>query len=81
MERELRTYERVAYKEHFCYRCCDYIHPGEMYEGRVVITKSRKLFVWKTHKHPLCDFPEDPDKGRKDLDNIVSLSEELRMAA
>ena len=81
MERELRTYQRVAYREHFCDRCCDYIHPGEMYEGRVVVTNSRRILVWKTHKYPTCDFPDDPDKMTYGLENIVGLPTEMKLAA
>lgn len=47
--RILREYRRMAHKEHFCYRCCGYITPGEEYEGRVMVDKN-SLFVYKrTH--------------------------------
>ena len=79
MERELRRYERVAYQSHFCDRCCDYINPGEIYEGRVVITDNHGLLVWKTHVHPICDFPEEPEEN--ELENTKSLEENLKLAA
>lgn len=80
MERELRTYQRVAYKNHWCDRCCRDIQPGEMYEGRVVLTDNHRLFVWKTHVSPMCEFPEDPDKDKR-LEDTLSFTEELRLAA
>jgi len=79
MERELRRYQRVAYQEHFCDRCCNCIHPGDIYEGRIVTDKGRFL-VWKTHISPSCDYPEEP-KESKDLEKIIRSKEELKHAA
>jgi hypothetical protein len=69
-ERLLRTYERVAHQEHFCDRCCEPIHLGEMYEGRVTVYANNletDLVVIKTHIHPSCDFPQDPDEERTSI--------------
>ena len=59
--RQLRSYRRVADKEHWCDRCCTYIQPGEMYEGRVCIKDSGGIIIWKEHINPGCEFPLDPD--------------------
>ncbi len=78
--RELRNYQRIAYQEHFCDRCCDYIRPGDMYEGRVVVHKineKNRLVVWKIHINPSCDYPEEP---KEDLE-IIAFREELKLAA
>ena len=56
----LRRYEYIAQKEHFCDICCNYILPGEMYEGIVKIVNNR-LVVFKNHINPCCDFSPDPD--------------------
>lgn len=80
MGRELRRYERVACQEHFCDRCCNYIHAGDMYEGRVVVTDNSRLLVWKTHIHPSCDYPEEPE-DYESLSDLVFPAEELKLAA
>lgn len=71
----LRRYERVAQREHFCDRCCEYIHPGEMYEGIVSVNEDRKehrVTVSKTHIHPGCDYPPDPEEERRAREEIKS---------
>ncbi|MSS75276.1 hypothetical protein EXS73_03650 [Candidatus Pacearchaeota archaeon] len=84
MERELRSYRRVAYNFHFCDRCCQHIQPGQEYEGRVVVTERGRLMVWKTHRYPSCDFPEEPeDTKEKGLEGVVIAfpAGELKIAA
>jgi hypothetical protein len=66
--RHLRDYERVANREHFCDTCCNYINPGEMYEGEVLVDESRERFrviILKRHVHPGCEPPEDPEEERE----------------
>lgn len=58
--RELRRYEHMAQKEHWCDRCCTYIRPGEFYEGLVYADKRFGIIVHKFHINPGCDYPEDP---------------------
>jgi len=77
----LRSYQRVADKEHWCDVCCGYIHPGEMYSGTVFVDRSRKkyrLVVFKKHVCPSCEPPPDPsDEKRKNHSGNI----ESRMAA
>ena len=64
MERHLRRYEREARIEHWCDRCCEWILPGDMYEGIVVLYQDQKhhrLQVLKYHVFPDCDFPPEPE--------------------
>lgn len=75
----LRTYEYVANVYHWCDRCCDYINPGECYEGSVRVLNGR-LIVFKTHCNPSCDYPPDPE----DFDESEKKSyseEQLKLAA
>lgn len=78
MERMLRQYVRVADREHWCDRCCQYIEPGEMYEGRVMLTLiratgKRAILVIKYHIHPSCDWPPDP-AYEDDADMLLDLA-------
>lgn len=59
--RELRRYEHVADKEHWCDRCCRFIQSGDMYEGMVFADKAQGIVVFKYHINPMCDFPPDPE--------------------
>ncbi len=56
----LRKYQRVAHTKHWCDRCCDWIQPGDYYEGVVQISKGGGLIVFKFHIDPSCDYPPDP---------------------
>lgn len=78
MERELRTYQRVAHQRHFCDNCCRDINSGDMYEGRVVVTNFHGLLVYKTHVNPMCDFPEDPEGERNSTNKF---EKKLELAA
>jgi len=63
----LRSYERIAEKEHWCDCCCNYIHPGEMYHGEVQLREEKainRISVFKSHINPCCDFPPDPEEDR-----------------
>ena len=73
--RLLRTYTRVAHQDHFCDRCCNPIMPGEEYEARVEVTRRGHILVWKNHINPGCDYPEDPDEIRDDVEEDLDVSE------
>jgi hypothetical protein len=66
--RILREYERVAQETHFCDRCCEYIEPGDVYSGSIMIRpksagrKGSYLIVVKVHVEPLCEEPPDPEE-------------------
>jgi hypothetical protein len=80
--RRLRNYQRVANKEHFCDSCCDYINPGEMYEGQVYLDETRsqhRITVYKWHVNPMCDPPEDPlDEGSESARRPNTLANKLK---
>lgn len=75
--KQLRRYEHVADKEHWCDRCCTYIQPGEYYEG-LVCAENHKITVFKQHKYPCCEEPPNPDE-----ENCLakSLEKTLKIAA
>jgi len=80
MERMLREYERVAQKEHWCDRCCEYIQPGDMYAGYVYVTQRDTIMVLKEHIFPACLPPEEPEEYKESgLEETVE--EELKRAA
>lgn len=56
----LRTYTHTAQREHWCDNCCNYIVPGQQYEG-IVETTGKGIIVWKKHVNPECEFPPDPE--------------------
>lgn len=58
--RILRTYQRVAFIDHFCDRCMQMIMPGDVYEGYVEVGSDGKLRVFKNHVMPHCDYPTEP---------------------
>lgn len=74
----LRTYQRMAHREHACDRCQQPIFPGEMYEAEVtmgtcLVERAGRRFTKKivsVHKQHMdsCDFPDEPDDCRDDLD-------------
>lgn len=70
----LRSYCRVAEKEHWCDRCCTPIYPGEQYEASVHVWKRGKITVFKQHLD--CEIPPEPD----DYDDSEQ-EEEMPMAA
>lgn len=63
--RILRTYQRVAQREHWCDRCCNCIEPGEYYEGSIQIWGRGRLLVFKVHIFPACDYPPDPEEKKE----------------
>lgn len=70
--KELRRYEHVAQREHWCDTCRRYIHPGECYKGIVYANENHKIIVDKQHVNPGCEFPEDPDDScRKSLEETI----------
>ena len=76
--RELRRYEYMAQKEHWCDRCCTYIKPGEFYEGFVYADKVFGIVVHKFHVHPGCDYPKDPEEegsiSNRDLKEMLEIA-------
>ena len=79
----IRTYERVAQKEHWCDNCCKHIHAGEMYRAEVFIQEERKrnrVVVFKYHVNPACEPPKDPDEEQRQRSSN-SLEKRLRPAA
>ncbi len=73
--RTLRTYRRMAQEFHWCDRCCTHIEPGEEYEARVEIIRRGQISVWKNHINPSCDYPDDPDYMRDDVEDEDSEDE------
>jgi len=55
----LRTSQYTATRQHFCCCCMQYIQPGQRYE-KMIQSINHRIFEWKTHSDPVCDFPEDP---------------------
>lgn len=88
-EKLLRTYERMAQIPHWCDRCCRYIEPGEIYQGKVFVDGNRKkhrLIVFKFHIFPECDYPEEPndkyqDKEESNLEHCVKQDNNNRKEA
>lgn len=73
--RMLRSYRRVAQQEHFCDHCFLLIFPGEWYEGRVEVNGKGRLWVYREHVEPRCEWPTDPDddgeyKGDFEADSL-----------
>lgn len=84
MFRTLRTYRRIAQKDHQCDRCQQTIHAGDEYEAEVEVRRRRgerknRLNIWKQHINPDCDYPEFPDDDRKFDDEEEDI--DLPMAA
>ncbi|MEK6889522.1 MAG: hypothetical protein AABW80_05455 [Nanoarchaeota archaeon] len=82
--RNLRSYTRVAFQEHWCDRCCNYIQPGDMYKAHVELREEKKkhrIIVWKYHINPGCDFPEDPEDEEESEIETLTQPEELLLAA
>jgi hypothetical protein len=74
----LRSYGHMAEKEHWCDKCCDFIHPGESYSAQVFATDNHHIVIIRQHTYPFCEPPEDPvDETR--LSN--RLERELKKAA
>ncbi|MBR9676578.1 hypothetical protein GOV04_00360 [Candidatus Woesearchaeota archaeon] len=69
----------MAQKDHWCDRCCDYIQPGDMYEGMVYASKKWSIITLKFHKYPACDYPEEPDDKKSNLEMVVE--KEIKEAA
>jgi hypothetical protein len=67
--RALRRYEYVAQKEHWCSNCCQYILPGQYYEGIVYATNNHGIVVHKRHLYPGCEPPPDPDEEERIFDS------------
>lgn len=55
----LRSDIYTAKTQHFCRCCMQYIQPGQKYEKIVQVINS-KIFEFKSHHDPACDFPDDP---------------------
>ena len=60
--RELRRYEHMAQKDHWCDTCCDWIFPGQLYEGLVYADNLHGIVVLKCHIDPRCEPPPDPEE-------------------
>ena len=78
MQRLLRTYRHLAHIDHWCDRCCDYIQPGDMYEGMVYASEKFGIITFKYHIDPICDEPKDYDYEENDLERTVK--EEIKEA-
>jgi hypothetical protein len=79
MSRCLRTYSRVAQREHWCDRCFTFIEPGEQYAAQVwVYDNPKRLVVFLQHMNPPCDYPPDPHDERSEEEEE---REDLPMAA
>jgi hypothetical protein len=50
-----------------------------MYEGRVVVTNKKRLYVWKNHIYPGCDYPKEPIE--ENIIEIEDISIRLSLAA
>ena len=78
MSRALRTYRHIAQKEHSCDACCDYILPGDLYEGMVFVSDNKNLIVFKKHISPSCGDDPDPlewsDESRENKWNNLEKS-------
>jgi len=71
--RLLRTYERIAQKDHWCDTCCEYIFPGDLYSGSVYVTPRDTIMVLKQHIDPYCTPPDEPkDFETGELENLVN---------
>lgn len=79
MDRLLREYTHVAKTDHWCDRCCNYIRPGDKYEGQVYASNDSGIITLKFHINPCCDYPDEPDYKENDLEREVK--EEMKEAA
>ena len=82
--RVLNEYRRIARAEHWCDMCCDWIQPGEQYNGTVIAYKKpNRLIVFKTHLY--CESPPDPederDKSFDEMWDFDGLEETVMKAA
>lgn len=78
MFRHLRSYRRIAQKQHHCDICQGTIEPGDEYQADVEVQwgngRKKRISVWKEHVYPSClppDFPEDDhqtDENEEDID-------------
>ncbi len=83
MFRLLRSYERMANKDHPCSRCQEFIKPGDWYRCEIGVQWSERrkkhLTIWKEHIDPECEFPEfhdddsihDDEEVDQDLDKAA----------
>jgi hypothetical protein len=75
--RNLREYESVANREHFCDRCCHYIQTGDLYHATVLLDEQKhRVVVFKTHHHPDCPPGWEDEEHERTIEAMKDSSSE-----